>query len=296
MSQTYKKGKPLSKNPLIIPENFQSQKEITLIESSKFISSLDIKGIWNYRELLYFLALRDVKIRYKQTLLGIAWVLLQPILTTLIFTTIFFKFGSVQDLPIPYPLFSFSGFTLWIFISSAIMNCSNSLLNHSSLVTKVYFPRLVIPFSAVLATLVDFFFGLISLFFAMLLYGITPHWTLLLLPLIFIPMILISLGLGIITAAINVKYRDVKYVLPFLIQLLFFISPVFYTLKMLPPESLWLWNLNPITGLLENFRSFLFGLPPQWNSYLITVSISFLIFLLSIYIFHKLEDDFADFI
>lgn len=294
MQSSSLESKQLINQPLDIKNGFPEGKELTVIESREFLSSLDLKGIWAYRELLFFLALRDLKIRYKQTLLGIAWVLLQPIITTLIFTTIFFRFGSVQDLQIPYPLFSFSGFTLWLFISSAIMNCSNSLLNHSSLVTKVYFPRLVIPFSAVLATLVDLFFGFISLIFAMLIYGYYPRWSILMIPLILIPVILFSLGLGILTAAINVKYRDVKYILPFLVQLLFFISPVFYSLSMLPPDTIWLWQYNPVTGFLENFRALLFGL--NLNLYSLTIAIvsSVVIFLLSIFVFHRMEDDFAD--
>jgi lipopolysaccharide transport system permease protein len=273
---------------------FPPGKELTVIESGEFLSSIDLKGIWHYRELLYFLALRDIKIRYKQTLLGIAWVVFQPVITTLVFTAIFLRLGSVQDLSIPYPLFAFSGFTLWTFISSAIMNCSNSLLNHSSLITKVYFPRLVIPFSAVLATLVDLFFGFISLILAMAFYNVFPQWQILLLPILMIPVLLFALGIGIFTAAINVKYRDVKYILPFLIQLLFFISPIFYSLSMLPQDSVWLWYFNPVTGFLENFRAILFGLSLNWYSLIISAVFSFAVFLLSVFVFHRMEDDFAD--
>lgn len=275
-------------------EELFNHPNLTIIESKQFISSLDLRGIWNYRELLYFLALRDLKIRYKQTLLGIAWVLLQPIITTVIFTTIFLRLGSAQDLNIPYPLFAFSGFTLWTFIGSAIMNSSNSLLNHSSLITKIYFPRLVIPFSAVLATLVDLLFGLISLLIVMVIYQVSPGWKFLLLPIVIIPVIFFSLGIGVFSAAINVKYRDVKYILPFIIQVFFFISPVFYSLSMLPQESVWLWYFNPITGFLENFRALLFNLKFDWFSFAVSTATSLGVFLLSIYIFHRMEDDFAD--
>lgn len=281
---------PPSKN-----DNSEDDKTV-IIEPSKFVSSLDLKGIWEYRELLYFLALRDLKIRYKQTLLGIAWVLLQPIVTTIIFTTIFFRLGTSENLQIPYPLFAFSGFTFWSFISSAISNSSNSLVNHSSLVTKVYFPRLVIPFSAVLATLVDLAFGLLSLLIAMLIYDVYPNkWS----PLVFlliIPALFLSLGIGILTAALNVKYRDVKYILPFILQVFFFISPVFYSLTMLPENSVDVWKLNPVTGILENFRALMFGLPIDWYSLIISMTISIAIFILAIFVFHKMEDDFADII
>ena len=271
-------------------------KKIVIIEPAKFLSSFSLGEIWHYRELLYFLALRDIKIRYKQTLLGVAWVLLQPIITTVIFTTIFFRLGTNQDVGVPYPLFTFSGFTLWTFINSAILNSSNSLVNHSSLVTKVYFPRLIIPFSAVIATLLDLVFGLISLLLAMLIYKIVPTWHSLLIVFLMIPTLFLSVGVGIIAASLNVKYRDVKYILPFAIQILFFISPVFYTLTMLPESSLWLWKLNPVTGILENFRALLFGLSFDWYSLTVSVVISFVIFILSLFVFHRMEDEFADII
>ena len=277
-------------------KQIEEDEKITVVEPSEFFSSLDLIGIWEYRELLYFLALRDLKIRYKQTLLGIAWVLLQPIITTAIFTTIFFRLGTSENLSVPYPLFAFSGFTFWTFISSAISNCSNSLINHSSLVTKVYFPRLVIPFSAVLATLVDLIFGLASLIIAMLFYRVYPNWQFLLITLLFIPALLLSLGIGILTSALNVRYRDVKYILPFVIQVFFFISPVFYSLSMLPENSVWLWQFNPVTGILENFRALLFGLPFNWVSFGISNVISLGVFVLAIFVFHKMEDDFADII
>ena len=292
-------------NPTIdkitLPENLKANQTIYAekaksieIEPTKFFSSLDLGGIWQYRELLYFLALRDIKIRYKQTLLGIAWVLLQPIITTIIFTTIFFRLGAGQNMEIPYSLFTFSGFTLWTFINSAIMNCSNSLVNHSSLITKVYFPRLIIPISAVVATLVDLVFGLTSLAIAMIFYKVLPTWESLLVILLIIPAFILSLGIGIIAASLNVKYRDIKYVLPFILQILFFISPVFYALSMLPEDSLWLWKLNPITGILENFRALLFGLSVDWYSLTISIVISLVIFCLAVFVFHRMEDDFAD--
>ncbi len=276
------------------PDHLSNTQNRVVIENKQFVSMFDLSGIWSYRELLYFLALRDIKIRYKQTLLGIAWVLLQPIITTVIFTTIFLKLGTGQNLEVPYPLFAFSGFTLWTFINAAINNCSNSLVNHSSLITKVYFPRLIIPISAVGATLVDLFFGLLSLVIAMLIYGVTPRWQMLLLPFLIIPAVLLSLGIGIFTASLNVKYRDIKYILPFLLQVFLFISPVFYALSMLPEDSVWIWQFNPLTGILENFRALLFGLSFDWFSFGVSFGISLFAFFLAVYVFHRMEDDFAD--
>lgn len=280
------------------PESSQNSsfknKNSVVIEPKHFIASLDLRSLWEYNELFYFLALRDIKIRYKQTLLGIAWVLLQPIITTVIFTTIFLRLGTSQNLSVPYPLFAFSGFTLWIFINSAISNSSNSLINHSNLITKVYFPRLVIPLSSVGATLVDLGFGLISLIIAMFIYGVSPTWQIIFVPLLIVPVIFLALGVGIITAALNVKYRDVKYILPFVLQIFFFMSPIFYSLSMLPEGSVGIWKLNPVTGFVENFRALLFGLEFDWSSFGISVGVSLALFFLSVYIFHWMEDDFAD--
>lgn len=265
-----------------------------VIEPAGFMSALDFRTFWDYRELIYFLALRDLKIRYKQTLVGIVWVLLQPILTTLIFTAIFLRLGRSDDLPIPYALFAFSGFVLWTFINAAIANSSNSLINHSALITKVFFPRLVIPLSAVGATLVDLAVGLVSLFVTMLIYGVSLRWELLLLPLVILPTLFLAIGFGTLLAALNVKYRDVKYVLPFVLQLLLFISPVFYSLGMLSEGSTWIWQFNPLTGVLENFRALLFGLPFDFFSYAVSVSVSLVVFFLAVYVFHRMEDSFAD--
>lgn len=265
-----------------------------VVEPARFLSTLNLKSLWDYRELFYFLALRDVKIRYKQTLVGVAWVLLQPIITTVIFTTIFFRLGQSQSSDIPYSLFAFSGFTLWTFVNTAISNSSFSLINHSNLITKVFFPRLIIPIAAVGATLFDLLLGFTGLLVAMAFYGISFHWQILLVFVLIIPVVALSLGIGIIFAALNVKYRDIKYILPFLLQILLFISPVFYSLDMLPQDALAMWRLNPLTGILENFRAALFGQPFDYYSLSISFVVSFAVFLLAVYVFHSMEDYFAD--
>ena len=265
-----------------------------VIEPKHFISSLDLKSLWEYRELFYFLALRDIKIRYKQTMLGVAWVVLQPVITTVIFTTIFLRLGAGENSNIPYSLIAFSGFTLWTFINVAILNSSNSLINHSALITKVYFPRLIIPTSAVGATLLDLAIGLVSLMIAMLIYRVPLSWKILFIPLLIIPMLFLSSGFGIIMAALNVKYRYIKYILPFIMQLIFFISPFFYSLSMLDKGSVWMWYFNLLTGIIENFRALLFDLSIDWFSLSISIVSSLVMFILAIYIFHHMEDDFAD--
>jgi lipopolysaccharide transport system permease protein len=265
-----------------------------VIEPSQFLSSLSLKSFWEYRELFYFLALRDLKIRYKQTIIGVAWVLLQPIITTVIFTMIFLRFGQAINPEIPYPLFAFSGFTLWTFINAAILNSSFSLINHSNLITKVFFPRLIVPMSAVGATLLDFLLGFGALMIAMAIYGVGFRWEILLVFVLMIPVLALALGLGIFFAALNVKYRDVKYILPFGLQILFFSSPIFYSLDILPEDAVWVWKLNPITGILENYRALLFGQAMDFHSLSISVIISFSIFFLAVYVFHRMEDSFAD--
>lgn len=269
-------------------------KNSIIIEPTNFISSLNVKTIWEYRELIYFLALRDIKVRYTQTLLGVAWVVLQPIITTAIFTAVFLRLGQIQDSEMSYFLFTFSGFTLWVFINSAILSSSNSLINHSVLITKVFFPRLVIPISAVGATLLDLAIGLMTLFIVMLLYQVEIRWQILFVPFLIIPTLFLSLGLGVILAAFNVKYRDVKYILPFFLQLLLFASPVFYSLNMLTEGTTWMWQFNPLTGILENFRALLFGLPFDWFSFSISAVFSSALFLVAVFVFHRMEDNFAD--
>ena len=290
----FRKESKKSIAPIKVEDEDQMSENAVVIEPTHFISSINIKVLWEYRELIYFLALRDVKIRYKQTLLGVAWVVLQPVITTAIFTAIFLRLGQIQDSVIPYALFTFSGFTLWVFVNSAISTSSNSLINHSVLITKVFFPRLVIPISAVCATLLDLALGLATLFIAMLLYQVHLTWQILLIPFIILPALFLSLGLGIILAALNVKYRDVKYILPFFLQLLLFASPVFYSLNMLSEGTTWMWQFNPLTGILENFRSLLFGLPFDWFSFSISVASSLVVFFLAVFVFHRMEDDFAD--
>ena len=265
-----------------------------IIEPSKRWLNLDLLSIWNYRELLYFLALRDIQIRYKQTLIGIVWVLLQPILTTIVFSVLFSSIGQGTAQDIPYPLFAFSGFTIWTFFNAAIFNSSNSLINHTGLITKVFFPRLIIPISAVGAILLDLFFGLLSLLVVMLIYHAKPNWTVVFAPFFLFIILLLALGLGILLSAVSVRYRDVKYILPFALQLWLFVSPVFYSLKVLPEKAVWLWKLNPIAGALDGFRAALFGQEFDAYGIIASIVISVIIFLFAVYVFHRMEDGFAD--
>ncbi|MBA4124592.1 MAG: ABC transporter permease [Acidobacteria bacterium] len=250
--------------------------------------------LWEHRELFYFLTLRDIKIRYKQTLLGITWVLLQPTISTIVFSILFTNLGQTNPLNVPYPVFAFSGFTVWIFIAVAISSGSSSLIGNPNLITKVYLPRLILPLSAIAANLLDLLLGLISLIIVMAIYGVTAGRTLIFAPLFLILCFTIATSLGILLSAINVRYRDVKYILPVVLQLWLFVTPVFYSLDMIPEETRWIWKLNPMTGALGGFRAALFG--ASFDSFEIAVSVvvAVILVILALQIFYRMEDSFAD--
>jgi lipopolysaccharide transport system permease protein len=265
-----------------------------IIEPSKLWVSFNLSELYSYRELLYFLALRDIKIRYKQTFIGVAWVLLQPIFTTLIFSILFSNIAAGKDQSIPYPLFAFSGFTIWAFVNAAVNNSSNSLVNHSNLITKVYFPRLIIPVAAVAANLLDLALGLASLLVVMFVYQVVPTWKIIFAPVFLLLIFVISLGLGLLLSAINVRYRDVKHILPFVLQLWLFVTPIFYSLNILPAGAVWAWKLNPLTGALEGFRAAIFGQEIDVAATAVSAAVSIAIFVFALYVFHRMEDGFAD--
>lgn len=251
--------------------------------------------IWRYRELVFFMVWRDIKVKYKQTLLGVAWAVIQPLFTMLVFTLFFGKLGRIPSDGIPYPIFSYSALVAWTFFSSALSYSGNSLVGNSSLLTKVYFPRATLPTSAVLSGVPDFFLASVLLVGLMAYYHIAPSWTVLLWPVLLIPLILLALGAGLFLSALNVKFRDIKYALPFLIQLLMFLSPVIYPTSMVPERYRVLAALNPLSGILEAFRSSL--LPSRtvdWKLLGISGAVTLVIFFLGLLFFRKAERDFAD--
>src|SRR5438132_434872 len=232
---------------------------LVVIEPSKSWVALNLRDLWAYRELLYFLTWRDVKVRYKQTLLGAAWAILQPLLTMLIFTLLFGKLAGIKSDGIPYPIFAYAGLLIWTFFANAVTNSGNSLVGSANLITKIYFPRMIIPGAAVAAGLVDFAIAFVILIVLMIYYRLAVTWTILMLPLLIVLTTLVALGAGLWLSALNVKYRDIRYALPFLIQLWMFASPVIYPLDMVPAKWRWVLMLNPLSGIIENFRAALFG-------------------------------------
>jgi lipopolysaccharide transport system permease protein len=251
--------------------------------------------IWRYRELLYFLTWRDIKIRYKQTALGVTWAVLQPLITMVIFSVIFGRFAQLPSDGVPYPVFSYAALLPWGLFSGALQRAGTSLVANSNLITKVYFPRLVIPSSAVAAGLIDFGISFIVLLGLILYYKIPLTWTLLTIPLFVLQAILTALAVSLWLSALNVQYRDVQYMIPFLIQAWMYASPVAYSMSLIPPGP-WsiIYSLNPMTGVVEGFRWALLGTDPPTGIMAISVIMVLLLLVTGLYYFRRMEKTFAD--
>ena len=270
---------------------------LTVIRVKKAISWGDLRELWLNKELLFFFTWRDLKIRYKQTSIGILWALFQPFITMVIFSIFFGMFGKIPSDNIPYPVFVFSGLLLWQLFSASLSQASNSLVGNQSLLTKVYFPRLILPISSIFSNLVDFFIASLILVGLMIYYGFLPQLGgLLILPLLVLITCIFAVGLGLFLASLNVKYRDIKYVLPFFIQLLMFVTPVIYSPSILGNYS-WVMAVNPMTGVIKAARSALFGLQSiNWFLLFLSALVSLIIFIFGIIYFKKTEKYFADLI
>src|SRR5215469_8697341 len=259
-------------------------------------AALNLRDLWAYRELTYFLIWRDVKVRYKQTVLGIAWAILQPLLTMLIFTLFFGKLAGIPSDNVPYPIFAYAGLLPWTFVSSAVTSSGNSLVGSSNLISKVYFPRMIIPMSAVGAALVDFGIGFVLLAVLMAYYGVALTWSLLIVPALVVLTAVIALGVGMLLSALNVKYRDVRHALPFFVQLWMFLTPIIYPASIVPTRWRWLLALNPLTGVIEGYRASLFGRSFNWSALAISFAIGLGLLICSAYTFRRMEKSFADII
>jgi len=265
-----------------------------LIKSEEAGVQLNLSELWNYRELLYFLTLRDIKVRYKQTVMGLAWVIIQPLTTMLIFTLVFNRFVRLDAGALPYPLFALSGLLLWLFFANAVTNSTHSLVSNTNLITKVYFPRMFIPAASVGAGLVDLAVAFLLLVALCIYYGVALTLSLLLVPLFIMLMALLALGVGLLFAAMTVKYRDLRHALPFIIQLWMFASPVIYPASVVPVQWKWLLLINPVAGIIEGFRASLTGHSFDWLPVSISAAITFALLVFSVYIFRRFEDTFAD--
>jgi lipopolysaccharide transport system permease protein len=278
------------------PSFIVPDKPVVIIESSKAWVPVNLSDLWSYRELLYFLVWRDIKVRYKQTLLGALWAILQPLTTMIIFTYFFGKLARIPTDGIPYPVFFYTGLLIWTYFSGAVTNGANSLLGNTNLITKVYFPRLIIPAAAVGAGLVDFAIASILLIGFLIYYSFPVNaGYLMLLPLVTLTT-LFALGLAVWLSALNVRYRDVRYALSFVIQVWMFVSPIIYPSTLVPEQWRWVLLLNPLTGIVEGFRAALFGQDFQWLALAYSTGFTLMLLVYAAYKFRRMERHFAEYI
>jgi lipopolysaccharide transport system permease protein len=269
---------------------------VVVIKSGRRWTSLNVRELWAHRDLFYFLIWRDVKVRYKQTLLGVIWAILQPLLTMTIFTLLFGKLARVPSDGMPYPIFVYAGLLPWNFFAAAVDNSSNSLVGNSALITKVYFPRLVIPSAAAGAALVDFGIAFVILLVMGVHYKMGLSVGMLMLIPLIVQMVLFAVGIGVQMSALNVKYRDVRHALPFLINVWMFATPVIYPVSFIPDRWRWILVLNPLGGIIEGFRCAIFNRPFLWGHLAVSFSIVVFVLLYSLYSFRRMEKSFADII
>jgi lipopolysaccharide transport system permease protein len=264
--------------------------------SSKHDAGLEIvREIWRYRELFYFLTWRDVKVRYKQTVLGVLWAVIQPFFTMVVFTVLFGQLANIPSDGIPRPVFYFSALLPWTYFATTLSNTGLSLVSNAGLLTKIYFPRIILPGSAALSALVDFLIGSVLLVGFIVYYQTPVGWNLLLWPVLVVPLMLLSLGVGMFLAAVNVKYRDIKYAIPFGIQLWMFLTPIIYPSSMIPERFQWLLAINPLSGLIEGFRYALFpSRVVHWDMLMLSVVMIVLVFAGAVVYFRRTERAFAD--
>lgn len=255
---------------------------------------LDLYDVWARRELFYYLVWRDLKVRYKQTVLGASWVILQPLLMTVIFVVFLGLIVRVPTPGVPYPLFLYSALLPWTFFSNAVASSSYSLIASAHMITKVYFPRVLIPVGMVAVRLSDFLIAFVILVGLIVYYGIHPTWSLWLLPVLVAQLTLLALGIGMWLSAVNVKYRDVGTMIPVLLQLWMFVSPIVYPSSMVPERWRWIYDLNPLTGIIDNFRACLLGLPLNRSSLIISACITLVVLFYAALVFRRVEDEFAD--
>ncbi len=286
-------------SPDNLPSSHSSElpdEPLFVVEARKAGISFHLKDWWTYRELLYFLIWRDVKVRYKQTVLGAAWAIIQPLLTMLIFTFIFSKVAKIDSHGIPYPVFAYAALLPWTFFANAISSSSNSIVGSAHLITKIYFPRMIIPVAAVCAGLVDLAVAFPMLLALMFYYQLGLTWSVLfLLPLLLLT-ILLAITVGMWLSAINVKYRDVKFAVPFVVQVWMYLSPVAYPSSVIPDKWRLLYSLNPFVGIIEGHRAALFGRPFDWKAIAISLMVTLVSLAIASHQFRKMEQSFADII
>ena len=274
-----------------------ARKPTTVIETSKSLFELNLREIWHFRELMYFLVWRDVKVRYKQTAMGAVWVILQPTLAIIVFTVIFAYFAKIPSEGLPYPVFALAGLLPWTYFSLAMTRSVLSLVDGAHLITKIYFPRIIAPLTAIIAPLVDFGIVFILMIGMLAWYGIKPTWGILALPIFLLLAMVTALGIGLWIGALYVRYRDVGHAVPFLAQIWLYASPVIYPSSLIPEQWRLLYSLNPMVGVIEGFRWGLLGTVTPDFRIMAVSGFAVTVFLFSgIVFFKRMEKTFADFI
>ncbi|MDG4553140.1 MAG: ABC transporter permease [Candidatus Competibacter sp.] len=267
--------------------------QLAEIKSSYGITQT-VGDLWHYRELLYFLVWKDIKVKYKQTALGITWVILQPLAGMVLFTLLFGRVAKLPSDGLPYPIFYYASLLAWTYFSTALISASNSILSNTSLITKVYFPRILLPAAAVTSSILDLAIASIILFGLLIFYQVPLTSKLVFLPLILVLLVIFTLGIGQFFAALNVNYRDIKHALPFIIQLWLFASPVVYPMSMVPEQYKWMVSLNPIAGIIEATRALISGYSIPWDILGIACAVTVITFILGIWYFQRTARRFAD--
>jgi lipopolysaccharide transport system permease protein len=268
---------------------------VTLIRPSHGWVSLHLRELLDYRELLYFLTWRDIKVRYKQTALGVLWAILQPLLTMIVFSLFFGRLAKIPSDGIPYPIFAFAALVPWTFFAAGLGQSSSSLVGSANLLKKVYFPRLAIPIASVLGGLVDFVIGFVVLIVMMFYYGMVPTGNIVFLPAFVLLALVISLGVGFWLSALNVEYRDVRFIVPFITQFWMFATPIAYSSTLLPEPWRTIFGLNPMVGVVEGFRWALLGTRSELGPIaLVSAAMAVLILISGAYYFRRMERTFAD--
>jgi lipopolysaccharide transport system permease protein len=277
-------------------DRYFGHQRVTVIERQFGWRALDLQEIWAYRELLWVLVERDVKVRYKQTVLGVAWAVIQPLATMLLFSLVFGRLAKIPSDGFPYPIFVYAGLLPWTFFAGAISGSSSSLIGQQHLISKVYFPRLIIPLSSVGAGLIDFAISAVIMLALMLYFGVGWSVNLLAVPVLILAVIFIALGVGTLLAALTVTYRDFRYVIPFMVQFWMYATPVVYPASLFPEKWQWVLYLNPMAGIIEGFRSAFLGRPFDTEGLVISGVSALVLFVLGISYFEKTERRFADII
>jgi lipopolysaccharide transport system permease protein len=273
----------------------ESAAQLTIIEAKKGWVPIDLREIWDYRELLYFLTKRDIKVRYKQTVLGGLWAIIQPAFTMIVFTLFFGRLAKMPSDGIPYPIFVYAGLLPWTYFANAVAASGNSLVGSANLITKVYFPRIMVPSSAALAGLLDFAIAVLFLAVLMIYYQFIPGVGILLFPALVALTFICAVSVGLWLSAMNVQYRDIRYVIPFLIQIWLFVSPVIYPISLVNERFRWILALNPMGGVINAYRASLLGRQPiDWLLLGISTFIVIALFLSGLYYFRRMERTFAD--